>query len=440
MLRSCTHFNLGKLFVRRQQFTLETDDSTESLASKLIEKLSSYNVNTGIYVFEVQGKVRMNAIVPILLRTNEEIHYQCVAAVYRSSSYTEKVSMRLVTRSLTGVCDYCYYISQCNDKKGNPPQLGFVTPSKISTKDEVFPCRISEIYDQLHCLVFIPTFIQTSVNGSNYSLRLNDSIETIRKPWTVKDYLSFEASSHLTKLSLETMVCAAYSHFKFEAADNQDFFVSDTLIEELVALHTTLHEEPSSEDIYISPSMVKFSRNCVKMDGILHLLLGYKDVNKETVWLYAYYLRRKEKLVFLPCSTDTTRDVMMAASTIKNYLQTILQGISNREGIPVKQIQWKVVSTSSSNSGLLVFKQFLVHAIKMIPRSKKNRNEEHLVDYLSMHERDCEIEIKNDRKIPPWFLRNFTMAQMQQIINTWRTEIFTHTRPHNDKLYELLTF
>ena len=77
-------FSFGQLFIQRQQFTIETDDTTEILASKLIKKLN--NVSTGLYVFDVQGKVNKNAIVPILLRTEEANNYQCVAAMYRSST------------------------------------------------------------------------------------------------------------------------------------------------------------------------------------------------------------------------------------------------------------------------------------------------------------------------------------------------------------------
>jgi hypothetical protein len=43
------------------------------LARKLIENLT-YNVSTGLYVFDEQGKVNKKAIVPILLRTEEAKH------------------------------------------------------------------------------------------------------------------------------------------------------------------------------------------------------------------------------------------------------------------------------------------------------------------------------------------------------------------------------
>ena len=85
--------------------------------------------------------------------------------------------------------------------------------------------------------MFIPTSIQTTESGSNHSLWLNDSIETIRKSWTVKDYQSFETRrSHLTKVSLETMVSDAYSCHKFGKKGNQDICVSETLIDGLVSL------------------------------------------------------------------------------------------------------------------------------------------------------------------------------------------------------------
>ncbi len=52
LLQSSTLFCFGKLFVRRrQQFIIETDNTTEILASKLIENLT-YNVSTGLYVFD----------------------------------------------------------------------------------------------------------------------------------------------------------------------------------------------------------------------------------------------------------------------------------------------------------------------------------------------------------------------------------------------------
>jgi hypothetical protein len=124
--RSSKLFCFGVHFIQRQEITIETTDTTEILASKLIERLS-YNVSTGLYVLDVQGgEVNKTAIVPILLRTEDSNHYQCVAAVYRSSTGGgNKVLMRLVTRSLTGVCDNCYYYSQCVviSSKGQPEQL-----------------------------------------------------------------------------------------------------------------------------------------------------------------------------------------------------------------------------------------------------------------------------------------------------------------------------
>jgi hypothetical protein len=126
---------------------------------------------------------------------------------------------------------------------------------------------------------------------------------------------------------------------------------------QLVSLDAFLQERPSYDDMFFTESIADFSRICTKFKhaGIIHLLLGYKDVRKETVWLYAYFIRQSKKLVFLPCSSDPTRDVLMAASTIKNYLQSILSKFPC-DGIPVIQMQWKQVSTSSSNSGFHVFK------------------------------------------------------------------------------------
>ena len=434
--RSSTLFRFGNLFVQRQQITIETNDTTEMLATKLIEKLT-YNVSTGIYVFDVQGEVNKNAIVPILLRTEEGKHYQCVAAVYRSSTGEGSiVSMRLVTRALTGVCDNCYYYSQCAvtpSSKGQPEQLKSQTPKKLSETERVFPCWMNGTFDQLLCLVFIPTSIQTTKSGSNHSLRLNHSIETIRKGWTVKDYQSFETRSHLTNVSLKTMVSDAYSYHNFGEKKNQDIYVSDTLIDELVSLNDAF----LVKDISFTESIAEFSRICKNAGGIVHLLLGYKDVRKETVWLYAYFIRRKQKLVFLPCSSDPVRDILMAASTIKNYLQSILNGI-DQDGISVTMMQWKQVSTSSSNSGFHVFKEFLIHASEIM--KMEDKNQEHAYDYLSLYEEYAEEDFQDGKKIPKWILRNFTVRQMEQIRNTWREELLSGIQHNKIKLYELMTF
>ena len=160
------------------------------------------------------------------------------------------------------------------------------------------------------------------------------------------------------------------------------------LIDELVSLDAFLQGQPSYGDISLTDSIADFSRICTKWKyaGIIHLLLGYKDVRKETVWLYAYFIRQEQKLVFLPCSSDPMRDVLMAASTIKNYLQSILQSSIPCDGIPVFQMQWKQVSTSSSNSGFHVLKEFLINASAIM--KMKNEKEEHLYDNLSMYEED----------------------------------------------------
>ena len=240
------------------------------------------------------------------------------------------------------------------------------------------------------------------------------------------------------------MVSDAYSCHNFGKKGNQDFFVSDTLIDELVSLDVYLQEQPiadsiAADDISLTDSIAAFSKifTTRKFAGIIHLLLGYKDVRKETVWLYAYFIQQSQTLVFLPCSNDPTRDVLMAASTIKNYLQSILQSSIPRDGIPVIQMQWKQVSTSSSNSGFLVFKEFLIHA-SAIMKGKKDKEDEN--DYLSMYTKDEEKNFQNGKKIPTWILRNFTVPQMEQIRNTWQEELFNGKSQSTNKLYALMTY
>jgi hypothetical protein len=126
----------------------------------------------------------------------------------------------------------------------------------------------------------------------------------------------------------------------------------------------------------------------------------------------------------------------MAACTIKNYLQSILSSVP-RDAIPVIQMQWKQVSTSSSNSGFHVFKEFLIHAFTIM-KGKKDKEDEN--DYLSMYTKDEAKIFHNGKKIPTWILSNFSVKQMEQIRITWREELFTGNRQTIPKLYELVTF
>jgi hypothetical protein len=118
----------------------------------------------------------------------------------------------------------------------------------------------------------------------------------------------------------------------------------------------------------------------------------------------------------------------MAASVIKKYLEAI-----NKSKICVWKLQWKQVSTSSSNSGFLVFKEFLYHAQVMQKKGPGNEGDE---DYLSMFRRTQEKDSENF----PWISTNLTPNQMEQIQKTWQTELFTATRQSTLKLFELMTF
>jgi hypothetical protein len=130
----------------------------------------------------------------------------------------------------------------------------------------------------------------------------------------------------------------------------------------------------------------------------------------------------------LPCSSDPTRDVMMAASVIKKYLEAI-----NKSKIAVWKVEWKHVSTSSSNSGFLVFKEFLYHAQVMQKKGPGNEGDE---DYLSMFRSAQEKDSENF----PCILTNLTPNQMEQIQKAWRTELFTATRETMKKIFELMTY
>ena len=95
------------------------------------------------------------------------------------------------------------------------------TPRSNAILTSGFSCVLKGAYDQLQCLVFIPTSVQTLLSG------LYDSFEIFQ---------SFQPRSNLTKKrSLETMVEYLVSNF----------FVSDSLKGKLLSLYTFLIEEPN---------------------------------------------------------------------------------------------------------------------------------------------------------------------------------------------------
>jgi len=103
-------------------------------------------------------------------------------------------------------------------------------------------------------------------------------------------------------------------------------------------------------------------------------------------------------------SNDQTRDVMMAASTIKKYLEVIQESKIQE----VWKLQWNQVSTSSSNIDFHVFKEFLLYA-QVMQKTKKGKEDEE--DNLTLFNSVTEV----GNEIPTWILRNLTPNQMEQI-------------------------
>ena len=238
----------------------------------------------------------------------------------------------------------------------------------------------------------------------------------------------------MTGKSLEAMVLRARNDYNFKDDANQDFTVSESLVEDLVSLLDSMQENDSSplrQPLSIlKPSLIDFGKRCTVMpsgstSGVHHLLLGYKNVQKETQWIYAYFILHQQTIVVLPCSTDPVRNVMKMVTAIKSFLDIVL-----RTNINIKQLKWSQVSTSNSNSGYYVFKQFLINAQDL-------SRQEHFLSRFENLDIDWE---DNKKKIPSWILKNFTTKQTQQIKLTWRSLIFAEREPCINKLYELTSF
>ena len=426
-------FKFGKEFVRVLKFTIADTHTSQDVANTLIEALT-YDERTGLYVFILDPNCvltqKCSTFAPMLLQKDGK-HFQCIAAVHISRTTTDRVH-RLVTKSSEGIMDNGYFqnmIFMQSSNKEKTLQLKVSKPSKITT-DKTFPFWLNKQFDQLYCLVYIPTITQKTVWGSNFSMELDNSLEKINSLFSTKDYLSLATSSHMTQIILRTMVDDAINQFRlheFTSKNPQDFVVSDTVIKELSSLFDSMHETNSLSEGCLTTGMKELAMKCtVNFTGVTHLLLGYEDVNNNSVWLYAYFLKSTQSLVILSCSSDPVREVVHIASILRDYLSIVANS-----RITIVQLQWKKISSFQSNSGYYVFKEFIQNA-----REFKKTGHHYYFQYL----RDRDLDFSS-RKKPSWILmRNFTSKQMDQIQLTWQTELFKNKPQSHEKLYELLEF
>jgi hypothetical protein len=440
---SSVYFKFGESFVQVFDISIAAADYTESTANKLIEILT-YNENTGLYVFRVDADPKSEAILPILVEKGGR-YFQCASAFYRSRSKNNTEMCRVVTRSLNNVSEKGYFHTHFHlqKPKGQPRdwKSSVSTDIGVAFKDELmFPCKVNKQYDQLQYLVFIPTSSQTTEPGSKYSLLLNASSEHTSALWSVKDGLK------MSQMFLRAMVNNAVNEFKLSTVSesilsdavndsklpksnvSQEFLVSESIISELASMLNSLQEKKPSVPELLTRSMIDLALRCTvtstgNADGFVHLLLGYKDVTKETVWLYGYFVKHQQCLVLLPYTDDPVREVLLTASALKTYLDIVLGS-----DIQIQQLQWRKVSRMSDNSGYYAFKQFVVNAREIKTSGR---------DYLTMYEQDKNSETS----IPSWIERGvFTQKQMNRIKEAWKNEILNFQKQSSDKLYELLRF
>jgi hypothetical protein len=363
------YFKLGESFVQVFDISIAATDYTETAANKLIEIILTYNENTGLYVFRVDADPESAAILPILLEKGGK-YFQCASAFYRNRKKKDSEMCRVVTRSLDKVSQKGYFHSQFYLKKpkGEPYDWisGVSTDIGVSTQDElVFPCQVKKQYDQLQYLVFIPTSSQTTEPGSKYSLLLNAASEQMSELWSVNDGLKMsqmfvhamvnhavnEFKLYESTVSQESVSDAnAVNEFKLlESKVSQEFLVSESVIGELASMLNSLQVTKPSLPEFLTTSMIDLAMRCTvtstgNADGFVHLLLGYKDVTKETVWLYGYFVKHQQCLVILPCTNDPVREVLLTASALKTYLDIVLGS-----DIQIQQLQWRKVSRIVKN-------------------------------------------------------------------------------------------
>ena len=87
--RSSQPLDVEPAFVQRYEFSTQSNDTTKSLASRLIETLSLDEI-AGLYVFDVTANEKNKAGVPILLHKEETIFNAwppCIFQVKEETKY-----------------------------------------------------------------------------------------------------------------------------------------------------------------------------------------------------------------------------------------------------------------------------------------------------------------------------------------------------------------
>ncbi|NDB86241.1 MAG: hypothetical protein EB127_26625, partial [Alphaproteobacteria bacterium] len=203
------------------------DNTTERLADKLLENIV-YNKNHGLYVFNITecpiANTMCEVYLPLLIRKDDLI-FQTVAAVYKSNVGED--SLRLVTRSMQGLCDNMYMWTTFSWITLSERWTSDTYKTVSFTNGKVLPINIKK--SVLSCLVLIPTRVQKIPLGQHYTERLVSGPESMDKKWTVNDYVSFDEDKVLTEKVLNTLVQRAVEQYMFSETD-QRFIVSAYLI------------------------------------------------------------------------------------------------------------------------------------------------------------------------------------------------------------------
>jgi hypothetical protein len=423
-------------FVVEFPITISMSDTTADIGNNL-SNVIPFNANTGLYICRVLSDGNSDVLAPLLIRKDEN-SFQIAAAIYLTEK--NEVLFRLITRSLTGLCDNQFVWSQYQ-WYSKSAKWSVITATTLPKDGDVIPCKLRAY--KLYAIVLIPTRTQTiRTNESNFSMTLYDADERISENWVVNDLLSLGSFSygngeifHLTERVLRTMAFDLMSAYGYDRT-LQSCIVSASLVDELCFFmehlnhlkstsssmtfssansslsnfpSTTFLSTSSPNSLQFSPQLINVRDQCGFRNEIVHFLVSYQDSKGINIWVYAYLIAKTQTLVILTRRSDPVREILRISSSIKFFLDVVLYS-----KLKIMQLLWRGEEVCRGNSGYYAVKQFWKNADNI--KSCFSSSHDSPAEYLQMIEKlQRKLNANEEPRRPKWMLKEITNDQVIQL-------------------------
>ena len=194
----------------------------------------------------------------------------------------------------------------------------------------------------------------------------------------------------------------------------------------------------SSDSFHFSPQLIKFKHllreSSRSRNGILHIIVSYKDSEGLNCWVYAYFHADDNKLLILTRRCDPVREILNISASLKCFIGLVFP--ARQSSLKITQVLWIHRNLCGfNNSGYYALKQFWQHAeiirkskncwhyMSLIRESKKRSAPKPNYNPCSLSDDDEEEE--RLPKLPAWKLTAITMNQLSELKIKITAELFS---------------